>query len=59
MPVVNTGGAAPTSPVNGRVPNPHAHLVESARDTLFTSGALTAYSAVLNKVEERPGSLYK
>ncbi len=60
MPVLAAGGAAPTTPVNGRV-NVEAkpQLVKSAGDTLFTSGSMTKYSQVLNTVPERPGQLYK
>ncbi len=58
MPVVATGGAAPTMPLNGRV----AALpgsISSAGDTLFTSGTLGRYSKVLNSVMESPGALYE
>jgi NADH-quinone oxidoreductase subunit G len=57
LPVITTGGAAPTLPLNGRV----AALpgsVASSGDTLFTSGSLTKYSRVLNSVIEAPGALY-
>ena len=51
------GGAAPTMPLNGRVPAlPGA--IQSAGDTLFTSGSLTRYSEILNAVMESPGRLY-
>jgi hypothetical protein len=33
--------------------------VESAGDTLFTSGTLGRYSKMLNAVKEGPGELYK
>jgi NADH-quinone oxidoreductase subunit G len=57
LPVIATGGAAPTSPLNGRVAAvPGA--VSSACDTLFTSGTLGRYSKVLNSVIEAPGELY-
>ena len=60
MPVVNTGGAAPTSPVNGPVKiDVRPDQIRSAGDTLFTSGTLTRYSKALNMVEERPGKLYQ
>ena len=40
-----TGGAAQTMPVNGRVPvASRPDLIQSARDTLFTSGTLGPYS---------------
>jgi NADH-quinone oxidoreductase subunit G len=58
LPVVDTGGAAPTMPLNGRVPAlPGA--VQSSGDTLFTSGSLTRYSKILNAVIESPGGLYR
>ena len=56
-PVLATGGATPTMPLNGRV----AALpgtVASAGDTLFTSGTLSRYSKMLNSVMESPGKLY-
>ena len=58
LPVVDTGGAAPTMPLNGRVPAlPGA--IQSAGDTLFTSGSLSRYSKILNAVIESPGGLYR
>ncbi|MBM3783051.1 MAG: NADH-quinone oxidoreductase subunit NuoG [Acidobacteria bacterium] len=60
LPVIVTGGAAQTQPVNGRVPaNVLPELIQSARDTLFTTGSLTRYSKVLNEVREAPGGLYR
>src|SRR5579885_431921 len=57
LPVIETGGAAPTAPLNGRVEElPGA--VRSAGDTLFTSGTLSRYSKILNSVMEAPGALY-
>jgi NADH-quinone oxidoreductase subunit G len=57
LPVITTGGAAPTLPLNGRVAAlPGA--IASAGDTLFTSGSLSRYSKVLNDVIEAPGALY-
>jgi NADH-quinone oxidoreductase subunit G len=54
LPVLRTGGAAPTMPLNGRVPlTSRPDLVQSARDTLFTSGSLGRYSDKLNAVMER------
>ena len=54
LPVLMTGGAAQTMPVNGRVPSHRRpDLVQSARDTLFTSGTLGRYSHKLNSVVER------
>jgi len=60
LPVIVTGGAAMTAPVNGRVPvSAQPQLIQSARDTLFTSGSLGRYSKTLNTVLEAPGGLYK
>jgi len=59
LPIVATGGAAQTAPVNGRVPvSSRPELIQSARDTLFTSGTLGRYSKTLNSVLEAPGGLY-
>ena len=56
LPVIATGGAAQTAPVNGRVPRGRRpELIRSARDTLFTSGTLGRYSKILNSVLEAPG----
>lgn len=60
LPVIATGGAAVTAPVNGRVPVQfHPDRVRSAGDTLFTSGSLGRYSKTLTSVMEAPGALYK
>ncbi len=60
LPVIATGGAALTAPVNGRLGSiPDPSLVRSARDTLFTSGSLGRYSKMLGSVMEAPGQLYK
>lgn len=60
LPVIQTGGAALTQPLNGRVAiDSRPELVASAGDTLFTSGTLGRYSAKLNSVIEAPGALYK
>jgi NADH-quinone oxidoreductase subunit G len=54
LPVIATGGAAQTAPVNGTVPAvSRPELIQSARDTLFTSGSLSRYSKALNTVLER------
>ena len=59
LPVVATGGAAVTQPLNGRVPGGvRPAEIRSAGDTLFTSGTLGRYSKVLGSVLEAPGSLY-
>ncbi len=60
LPVITTGGAAQTAPVNGRVTfQPRPDLVQSAGDPLFTSGTLGRYSKMLNSVLESPGALYQ
>lgn len=59
LPIVQTGGAALASPVNGSVPQDgRSDLVQSAGNTLFTSGTLGRYSKMLTSVMEYPGSLY-
>ncbi len=58
--VIETGGAAPTVPLNGRVPtDAQPELIRSARNTLFTSGTLGRFSEMLNSVLESPGTLYQ
>ena len=53
MPVIATGGAAQTMPVNGRVPvEDRPDLVYSDHNGLFSSGTLGRYSKVLNSVVE-------
>jgi NADH-quinone oxidoreductase subunit G len=60
LPIVASGGAAQTVPVNGRVPAAsRPDLIQSARDTLFTSGSLGRYSKALSSVKEAPGALYR
>lgn len=60
LPVIATGGAAQTAPVNGRVAVPsRPELIQSAGDTLFTSGSLGRYSKTLSSVLEGPGELYR
>jgi NADH-quinone oxidoreductase subunit G len=51
-------GAAATAPLNGRVASMPG-TIQSAGDTLFTSGSLTKYSKILNEVMEAPGTLYQ
>ena len=52
-PVLATGGAAQTMPVNGRIPvENRPDLVHSDHNGLFTSGTLGRYSKVLNSVIE-------
>jgi NADH-quinone oxidoreductase subunit G len=59
LPVLATGGAAQTAPVNGRImATARPELIQSARDTLFTSGTLGRYSKKLNSTVEAPGALY-
>jgi NADH-quinone oxidoreductase subunit G len=59
LPLLAAGGAVQTMPVNGRVEFPtRPDLVQSANDTLFTSGYLGRYSKTLNSVLEAPGKLY-
>jgi NADH-quinone oxidoreductase subunit G len=59
LPSIASGGAAQTMPVNGRVPvSARPELIQSARDSLFTSGSLGRYSKTLNSVLESPGGLY-
>lgn len=57
LPVLAAGGAAPTQPLNGRMPALPG-TIASAGDTLFTSGTLSRYSKMLNSVMEAPGRLY-
>ena len=57
MPVLATGGAAQTVPVNGRIvvdsgAELRPDLVQSDHNGLFTSGTLGRYSKVLNSVVE-------
>jgi NADH-quinone oxidoreductase subunit G len=60
LPVIQTGGAAQSQPLNGRVPlDSRPDLVVSAGDTLFTSGTLGRYSKNMTSVMEFPGALYK
>jgi NADH-quinone oxidoreductase subunit G len=59
LPIIATGGAAQTMPVNGRVPaSSRPELIQSAGDTLFTSGTLGRYCKKLNSTLEAPGALY-
>jgi NADH-quinone oxidoreductase subunit G len=52
-PVLATGGAAQTMPVNGRIPVPdRPDLVQSDHNGLFASGTLGRYSKVLHSVLE-------
>jgi NADH-quinone oxidoreductase subunit G len=59
LPVLMTGGAAVTTPVNGPVKvDVRAEEIRSANDTLFTSGSLGRHSKLLTSVPEYPGTLY-
>jgi NADH-quinone oxidoreductase subunit G len=60
LPVVVTGGASQTAPEGGPAgATSRPDLIQSARDTLFTSGSLSRFSKTLNSVTERPGALYR
>ena len=60
LPVIATGGASQTRPVNGRVSvDGQPELIRSSKDTLFTSGTLGRFSKTLNSVLEAPGELYQ
>ena len=60
LPIIVTGGAAPTQPVNGCLSVlPDPELIRSSEDTLFSSGSLGRYSKMLNAAMEAPGKLYK
>jgi NADH-quinone oxidoreductase subunit G len=53
LPLIDTGGAAQTTPVNGRIPvETRTELIQSQHDNLFTSGTLGRYSEILNSVLE-------
>jgi NADH-quinone oxidoreductase subunit G len=57
---IEAGGAAHTTPLNGRVAyTPRPEMVQSARNTLFTSGTLGRYSKMLAAVLEAPGQIYR
>ena len=58
--VIESGGAASTTPVNGPVYFlPLPELIRPAANTLFTSGTLGRFSEMLNGVMEAPGALYR
>jgi NADH-quinone oxidoreductase subunit G len=53
VPVIATGGAAQTMPLNGKIPvESRPDLVRSDHNGLFDSGSLGRYSKVLNSVLE-------
>ncbi len=60
LPIIATGQAAQTNPLSGRVRvTPRPDLIQSAGNTLFTSGSLGRYSKKLTSVLEHPGQLYR
>jgi NADH-quinone oxidoreductase subunit G len=53
LPLIETGGAAQTTPVDGRIDfDMRPDLIQSANDNLFSSGTLGRYSRVLDSVLE-------
>ncbi len=59
LPVLATGGAAVTAPVNGRVAiDVPLEAIYSNGDTLYTSGTLGRFSNALTSLLEYPGELY-
>ncbi len=53
LPLIDTGGAAQTTPVNGRIQvDIRPDSIQSEHNTLFTSGTLGRYSGILNSVLE-------
>jgi NADH-quinone oxidoreductase subunit G len=57
LPVIATGGAAQTTPVNGRIPvEAQTELIRSVHNNLFASGTLGRYSKILNSVSEKTAS---
>ncbi|HEY7392836.1 MAG TPA: NADH-quinone oxidoreductase subunit NuoG [Bryobacteraceae bacterium] len=58
LPVIATGGAAQTMPVNGRVPVDSGRI-QSDHNGLFRSGTLGRYSHILNSVLESHLDQYK
>ncbi|MDQ6699030.1 MAG: molybdopterin-dependent oxidoreductase, partial [Acidobacteriota bacterium] len=54
LPIIASGGAAQTMPVNGRITiETRPEQIRSSNDNLFTSGTLGRYSKILNSVMER------
>ncbi len=59
LPIVDTGGAAQTAPVNGRIAvNTDPGLIRSAHNNLFASGTLGRYSKILSSVLEKGAEGY-
>jgi NADH-quinone oxidoreductase subunit G len=53
LPLIDTGGAAQTMPVNGRISaETKQESIQSQHNSLFTSGTLGRYSEILNSVLE-------
>jgi len=52
LPAIDTGGAAPTMPVNGGVAGTPGAIIHSDHNGLFDSGTLGRYSKVLHSVLE-------
>jgi NADH-quinone oxidoreductase subunit G len=53
LPLIDTGGAAQTTPVNGHIAvDTNLEFIQSRRNNLFTSGTLGRYSEILNSVLE-------
>jgi NADH-quinone oxidoreductase subunit G len=60
LPTLLAGGSAQTTPVAEPIQAAGGpDLIESAHDTLFTSGSLGRYSKALSSVIESPGALYR
>jgi NADH-quinone oxidoreductase subunit G len=59
LPIILTGGAAPTMPVNdaGLAPAPE-HIAGAVR-TRYAGGTALRYSKALNSIMEAPGALYE
>jgi NADH-quinone oxidoreductase subunit G len=59
LPVIATGGAAQTTPVNGRISvAAQTELIRSVHNGLFNSGTLGRYSKILNSVSEKTDSVH-
>jgi NADH-quinone oxidoreductase subunit G len=60
LPVIETGGAAPSIPATGQLQfQARPELTRGAQNTLFTSGTLGQFSKTLHSVPEFPGALYR
>jgi NADH-quinone oxidoreductase subunit G len=59
LPVIATGGAAQTTPVNGKISvEAQTELIRSVHNNLFNSGTLGRYSKILNSVSEKTDSVH-